>query len=461
MVFCDRKEEHLDTGNRPSMLTFVKMGIAKDGTIIGGQVNTFGGTGVASRGGGAQFPSGRYNFGDVTKSQKDIQFNGGGPRAMRAPGHPQGAFAEELMIDELAALAGVDPLELRLKIDGDDDRKEMYKRGAELIGWKDRPKNGSQKGTILRGMGMGSCSWGAFPSPATMEVVINRDGSVEARTGTQDIGTGQRTIMGIIAAEKLGVPLKIVNVQIGLSSLPEGPASGGSVTAHNSAVAMKAAAVDAKTKFLKAIADRNGGDASDYEIVDGEIRKGAQTVMSWADACQKMGPDTITGRGSNDDAAKKAHFGKGHSHGAQFVDLEVDRETGLIFVRRVVALQSCGTVVCRKTAESQVIGGVIQGLSFALFENKLLDRQTGAMVNPNLEMYKIAGPMEMPRIEPILWDKNATGVRALGEPPVVPTAGAIACAVFNAIGSPVRNLPMTPDKVLAALDAAAKKGGAA
>jgi len=173
-----------------------------------------------------------------------------------------------------------------------------------------------------------------------------------------------------------------------------------------------------------------------------------------------MGVESINARGRNDQKARDAHFGKGHSHGVQFVEVEVDAETGVVHVKNVIAFQSCGKVVCRKTAESQILGGVIQGISYALFENKLLDRRTGAMVNPNLEMYKILGSADMPHIQPILWDKGQTGVRSLGEPPVTPTAGAVACAVFNAIGSPVRHLPITPDKVLAAL-AIAGKGGAA
>jgi xanthine dehydrogenase YagR molybdenum-binding subunit len=143
---------------------------------------------------------------------------------------------------------------------------------------------------------------------------------------------------------------------------------------------------------------------------------------------------------------------RGHSHGAQFVDLEVDTETGVIRLKRIVAVQSCGKIVCRKTAESQVIGGVIQGLSYALFEDKILDRNFGTMVNPDFEMYKIAGTADMPHIEPVLWTGDQDGVRSLGEPPTIPTAGAIACGVFNAIGRPVRHLPLTPDRVLAALE---------
>ena len=138
-----------------------------------------------------------------------------------------------------------------------------------------------------------------------------------------------------------------------------------------------------------------------------------------------------------------------------FTKVVVDCETGIVHPRHVIAIQSCGRVICRKTAESQIIGGVIQGISYGMFENKILDRNTGAMVNPNLEWYKVLGPNDMPHIEPVLWWHGQTGVKALGEPPNIPTAGALACAVYNAVGSPVRHLPLTPDKVLAALEGAA------
>src|SRR5262249_24399279 len=127
-------------------------------------------------------------------------------------------------------------------------------------------------------------------------------------------------------------------------------------------------------------------------------------------------------------------------------------DTGVIHLQHVVAIQSCGRVICRKTAESQIIGGVIQGLSYALFENQILDRNVGSVVNANFEWYKILGPGDMPHIQPVLWTKRQTGVRSRGEPPTIPTAGATACALFNAIGRRIRDLPLTPDKVLAAID---------
>jgi xanthine dehydrogenase YagR molybdenum-binding subunit len=453
-LFCDRDEEHIDTGNRPSSRTSVRIGFDEDGTPLGGRVHTWGGVGVGRRGGGVRAPSGRYALGTVQKTHEDVQFNAGGPRAMRAPGWPQGAFAEELMLDEIATVAGVDPLDLRLRLDVEDARREMYRVGAELIGWNERAATGTQTGVVRRGFGIGSTSWPRFPARAEAEVAVHRDGSIEARTGSQDIGQGQRTVMGVLAASTLGVPLRTVEVHIGSSRHPVGPGSGGSVTAPNTSPVMMAAAADAKARLLRIVAEQLAADESELDVVDGYVQRGGRPDLDWNEACRMLPADGIVGRGDRE--AGQQFEGEGHSHGVQFVDLDVDAETGVIRVRRVVAIQSCGRVVARKLAESQIIGGVIQGISFALFEDKLLDRNVGAMVNPNLEMYKVLGTADMPHIEPVLWSEGQTGVRSLGEPPTVPTAGAVACAVYNAIGAPVRHLPLTPDKVLAAM-----KGGAA
>ncbi|NNM27451.1 MAG: xanthine dehydrogenase family protein, partial [Phycisphaerales bacterium] len=385
-VFCDRAEEHLDTGNRPSSRTHVRVGFAKDGTPLATRVHTWGGVGVARRGGGARIPSQRYDLGSVQKTHEDVQFNAGGPRAMRAPGWPQGAFAEELLLDEIATVAGVDPLALRRRLDGDTARRAMYDLGADLIGWSRRAKTGTQSSVVRRGFGVGTTSWPRIPARAEAEVVVHRDGSVEARTGTQDIGQGQRTAMGVIAATKLGVPLRLVTVMIGRSSYPVGPGSGGSMTLPNTAPAMMAAALDARSKVLEHVARRRGMEANELTIADGYVIRGEERLVGWEDACRGLPDDGVTGRGDGRSGA--AHRGEGTSAGVQFVELTVDSETGVIAVERVVAIQACGQVVSRKTAESQIIGGVIQGISYALFEDKLLDRNLGAMVNPNLEMYK-------------------------------------------------------------------------
>lgn len=459
-LFCDRGEEHLDTGNRPSSRQHYQLGIRKDGTITGGHILTCGGVGVAGGGGGVSGQ--RYDFGQVVRKHVDVPFNGGAPKAMRAPGHPQGMFAAELAMDELTAAAGIDPLELRLMHDPSAFRKGMYGKGAELIGWSNRKPNGSQRGPIKIGYGMGISDWPNIRVPGEAEVMIHRDGSVEARSGTQDMGQGQRTVMGVVAAHHLGVPLSFIQVKVGCTDYPPGPASGGSMTTTNTEPAMRVAATEAKKQLLARVAEEKGLSADDLHIVDGAVVTGSgQTIADWQQACAMLtGPITVHGSVGRSDPELR---GEGNSEGVQFVKVEVDCETGVVRVLDIVAIQSCGIPVCRKTAESQIIGGVIQGISYALFENRLLDRQTGAMVNANFEQYKIAGADDMPRIVPILWqDPNATGTRGLGEPPTIPTSGAIACAVFNAVGAPVRSTPITPDRVLDAVARAqaASEGGA-
>jgi xanthine dehydrogenase YagR molybdenum-binding subunit len=222
-----------------------------------------------------------------------------------------------------------------------------------------------------------------------------------------------------------GIPLERVSVRLGNSDLPVGPTSAASVTITNTAPAMMMAAEHAM----------RAGDP----------------LLSWTDACHTLGANAIIGRGDRARAAER-FAGEGDSFGAQFVDLRVDTETGQIRIDRIVAVQECGKVVCRKTAESQVIGAVTQGVSFALYEDRVLDCNTGAMLNANLEMYKWAGAHDVPHIEPIFYTNGQTGPRSLGEPPTIPTAGAIACAVSNAIGVPVRSLPLTPDRILGALN---------
>ena len=181
---------------------------------------------------------------------------------------------------------------------------------------------------------------------------------------------------------------------------------------------------------------------------------GGDKSIEWKKACQLMTQDHFSFSTSDDGPFRKRPTG---SEAVQFADVLVDVETGMIRVQRMVALQNVGLPVNRHTIENQICGAVIQGLSFCLFEDRILNRQTGAMVNTDMNMYKIAGPLDVPEIVPIIWREDRdVGVNSLGEPPVVPTAGAIATAVANAIGVQVRSMPLTPDKVLAAL--AAKEG---
>jgi xanthine dehydrogenase YagR molybdenum-binding subunit len=197
-------------------------------------------------------------------------------------------------------------------------------------------------------------------------------------------------------------------------------------------------------------------DSSGIELKGGAFRTDGKSI-EWAKACRLMMGDHLSFTANEDGDFWKPPTG---SEAVQFADVSVDTETGVIRVNKIVALQNVGLPVNRHTIENQICGAVIQGLSFCLFEDRILNRQTGTMVNANMDMYKIAGSLDVPEIVPIIWrEDREVSVNSLGEPPIVPTAGAIATAVANAIGAQVRSLPLTPDRVLAAVAAASRAAG--
>jgi xanthine dehydrogenase YagR molybdenum-binding subunit len=462
-VIRNRKQEHLDTGNRPGSIQNMRIGLGRDGKIRGGKIATWGsvgptGGGQASGGGGGgggvRNPS-RYEFGTIAKVHEDVTLNGGYPRAMRAPGHPQAMFAIELMMDQMADAVGMDPLEFRLLNESSDVRREMLKVGAELIGWSRRQANGATPGPIKRGFGMGVGDWGNSPGQASIAVNVYRNGTLEVVSGAQDIGTGYRTMIGDVVRIHLGLPRRLLIVKVGRSDFPPGPASGGSVTSRFAAPKGFIAADMVRDSIRKLVAKEWRVDDFNQIAFESGIFKADDKSIEWTKACRLMTEDHISVTASEDGAYWKTPTG---SEAVQFADVSVDVETGIIRVNKIVALQNVGLPVNRLTVENQICGAVIQGLSFCLFEDRILNRQTGAMVNPNMDMYKIAGPMEVPEIVPVIWrEERDVGVNSLGEPPIVPTPGAIATAVANAIGSPVRSMPLGPDKVLAAVAAVKEK----
>jgi xanthine dehydrogenase YagR molybdenum-binding subunit len=283
---------------------------------------------------------------------------------------------------------------------------------------------------------MGSCIWytGGGPGHA-VDVTVHRDGKVEVSNGSQDIGTGTRTVLAVIVAEVLGLDPASIQVNLGRTRWPSGPGSGGSQTAPTLGPCARAAAEKARESVL-----------------------GTGSPSAWKAACARMEGEKATFTGTRPKAY--ATF-SGQVAGVQFAEVEVDVETGVVRVVRVLALQDCGRVVDRLTAESQVIGGVINGISYALFEDRVLDRKTGRLLHGDLEGYRIAGSKDVPDIEAVMFEVanagNNVGMMGLGEPPKVPTAGAVANAVAHATGARVRELPLTPARVLAALAAAGGK----
>jgi xanthine dehydrogenase YagR molybdenum-binding subunit len=290
----------------------------------------------------------------------------------------------------------------------------------------------------------------------------------------QDIGGGIRTVLAQVVAEELGLQATDITMKIGDTNYPAGPGSGGSVTTNSMTPVARNVAWKVGQQLCAAVAPKLGVQPDDLTLVDGKVtsKKDPTRTVTFRKAASMIDGEQISysakrSEDYRDDAqpppaqgggrGRRGPRGKGSGGlgGVQFVQVAVDTETGKITVEKVVAVHDCGRPMNPLTLKSQINGGVIQGLSYALFENRILDRNTGLMVNPNLEQYKIAGAVDMPEIEPILieqyWGKSSTDAAGIGEPATVPTAGAIANAVYNAIGARVRQIPMTPAVVLAAL----------
>jgi xanthine dehydrogenase YagR molybdenum-binding subunit len=467
-LFLDRKEEQVATGNRPSSVQTVKAGATKDGKLTALQLTVYG-NGGTNGGTGTSGPiKNIYACENLKVDEYDVFTNAGPSTAMRAPGHPQGAFALEATMDELAARLGIEPLEFRMKNDPSAVRREEFRIGAEKIGWKTRDsRRQTADPWIRRGVGVGAAVWyntGNTGPRAT--VTIHRDGSAEVEHGVQDLGTGSRTMVAIVAAEELQLPLEKVSVSIGDTRMPYGPGSGGSKTTPSTAPTIRRAAFQARQQLAAAVARQWKVPVDSVTVAEGVVSAPGDPKHSlpWAEACKLLPGQGVSATADRADNHEDAW--KRFTTGAQFAEVEVDTATGKVRVERVVAVHDCGVVLNALATESQIQGGVIQGVSYALFEDRVLDRRTGRMLNPNVEEYKIAGSLDVPEIDVIMvsvWDGvNNTNSVGIGEPATVPTAAAIANAVSHAVGARVRTLPITPEVVLAAVaeaEEARAKGG--
>jgi xanthine dehydrogenase YagR molybdenum-binding subunit len=452
-VMLDRKTEHLITGNRPSAFANVKAGVDAQGKFVAWDAETWG-TGGAGAGARFSVPYAVYDFPVRRQNHVDVYTNAGPQRAFRAPGHPQACFITETVIDELADRLRMDPLELRMRNVKPEAPNQQWKKyfpiGAEKIGWSKRhPTGDAATGPIKRGLGCAANLWPGAGNRATRAMCeIMPDGSVTSRIGTQDIGTGTRTLVAMITAETMGLPLTAVTAAIGDTNYPFAPGSGGSITVGSVSPTVRVAAENALKELLAKVAPQLGV-APEALVARGgriQVKDNPSKGLAWKDACKLLGTSPIQASG----AWEQGLSGVGTS-GVQFADVEVDIETGVTRVKKIVSVQDCGMIVDRLTAESQMYGGIIMGLGFALYENRILDRNTAKMVNPNMEWYLLPGISDIPVIDVTLVDQPERGVIGLGEPPIISTAAAIANAVSNATGVRIRKLPVTPETVLAAL----------
>jgi len=459
-MMLERDAEVSIAGTRPSTFAKVKIAARKDGTITAWQSDSWGSGGV---GGGGRPPIPYVlDIPNRRVQHTSISTHVGSSRAWRAPNHPQACVVTLGAFEDLAARMGRDPLDLLLQnialtgVRADIYREELQV-AADLIGWRKswHPRGDKAAGPLKRGLGLSLHTWGGRGHDSNCDVTLQPDGSVETKLGSQDLGTGTRTCIKIVVAETLGLPLEAIDLKIGDSLYPTSGGSGGSTTIGGVSASSRIAATDVLGKLFEKVAPSLGVTPAELEAAGGRVRVKADPARSlpWAEACAKLGGVPVTARGSTPKGQHPLlNSGVG---GVQMADVSVDAETGRVRVNKMVAVQDCGLIIDLKLAESQCYGALIMGISYALYEEKVMDPLTGRMLNPNMEFYKLAGLMDIGELVVHMMTGKGydeRGVIGLGEPPVVSPGAVISNAVANALGVRVPYIPLTPRRVLAALE---------
>lgn len=463
-LMLDRAPELAVAGARPSAFARVKVAAKKDGTLVAWDSHGWG-TGGPAGGGTPPIPY-VFEIPDKRTQYTAIVNNIGPARAWRAPNHPQAAVITMSALEDLAASLNMNPLDFFLKniaMTGarSGTYEEEFRIAAELMDWKKkwrpRSENAGSRSVIKRGVGLSLHTWGGRGHNSDCDLTIHPDGAVDLKLGSQDLGTGTRTAILMVAADTLGIPMSQINLYIGDTNYPPSGGSGGSTTIGGVSSSTRRAAVDARTALLEKAAPALNAQPAELEVVDGTVRVKAtpSRALSWKQACQKIGPVPLTVRGKNPDRSKMPDLTNSGVGGVQMADVSVDTETGIVKVNKMVAVQDCGLIIDLKTAESQVYGALIMGVSYALYEEKIFDPTTGRMLNDDMEFYRLAGIGDIPELVVHMMTGKGydeRGVIGLGEPPVISPGAAISNAVANAIGVRVGTIPLTPDRVMAALE---------
>ena len=460
-LMLERDMELAIAGSRPSAYAKIKVGTKRDGTITAfeGELWGTGGSGGYSM---RAFPY-LFNIPNLKTTIKGIRTNRGGQRAWRAPSHPQSCFLTMSALEDAAAALKMDQVDFYKKNLALTNRPEVYAEqldiATRMVGYdgKSHLRGDKSAGPIKRGLGIGLHTWGGLGHGSECEVTLNPDGSVTAAIGTQDLGTGARTLVAIVAGETLGLPLEAIEPRIGNNAYPSSGPSGGSTTTGGIATSTRLAATSALNALLQVVAPKLGSTPEALEAKEGVIREinHPHNAISWADACALLGTNAIAKRGVADRTeARKRGFTDQGVGGVQIAEVSVDVETGVVTLEEMVAVQDCGLILDMKTAESQVFGGLIMGITYALFEEALYDPGTGRMLNADMEFYRLAGIKDVGRLKVHMMtgeEYEKRGVIGLGEHPVISPGAAISNAVANAIGVRVPEIPLTPERVIAAL----------
>jgi xanthine dehydrogenase YagR molybdenum-binding subunit len=461
-----RREENVASGNRNSTIQRLAAGARADGTLTalsGEYVNSIGWYGFSGPTYGPMEML--YDCENVRTATYGAKLNIPPNAAFRAPGFVEGTFGLECILDELAAKLDLDPLELRRRNYADHDLVEGRPFSSKNLldcyrmaepHWARREAARARSDDVWkRGVGLASQVWyGGGGPPSYAWIRVGSDGRAAVVTAMQDIGTGTRTVMAQIAAEELGVPLSHVRVELGDSARgPFATLSAGSSTTPSMGPAVRAAAADAKRQIIEIAAQRYNLEERVLDIKDGQVisADGAswplEEVTGLLEDAQILGKGA---RGPNPAGMRVLTFG------IQVAEVAIDIETGEVRVERVAAIHDVGRIINPLGAQSQVEGGIIQGLGHTLSEERLLDPQSGATLTQTLDSYKLPTIADVPEIVCEFVDKpdehlTNLGSKGLGEPPIIPTAAAIANAIRDATGAEIHSLPITRDEMLRAL----------
>jgi CO/xanthine dehydrogenase Mo-binding subunit len=467
-----RREENIAAGNRNATIQRLTGAARADGTLValgGDFINAIGLSGWSASTEGPMKML--YACDNVRTVQYPAKLNLPPMAAFRAPGFVEGTFALECLLDELAAKLDLDPLELRRRnyagSDRVDDRpfssknlEECYRRAEPHWAKRDEVRARSA-GPWKHGIGLASQIWyGGGGPPSYAWIRVSADGRAQVVTAMQDIGTGTRTAMAQIAAEELGIPLEHVQVSLGDSARgPFASISAGSSTIPSMGPAVRSAAADAKRQLLEIAAQRFHLEERVLDLKNGQIVSSDGSSWPLTEITGLLEDGQILGkgaRGPNPAGMQVLTFG------VQIAEVAVDVETGEVRVDKIVAIHDVGRVINALGASSQVEGGIIQGIGHTLSEERIVDPATGSILTRTLDAYRMPTIADVPEIVTDLVDVpdphlTNLGAKGLGEPPIIPTAAAIANAIRDATGADVRSLPISREEMLRALREAAER----
>jgi xanthine dehydrogenase YagR molybdenum-binding subunit len=443
-VMLSRREMYYAVGYRPHTVQRVALGAARDGRLAAIVHDAFQETSTYEEYAEALLNVTRFlhSCPNVYTRHRIAPMNVNTPTFMRAPGEASGVFALESAIDELAVAMNIDPVELRLRNEPQQDEfrklpfssrssRECYRVAADRFGWSRRnPKPRSMRdGHWLIGWGMATATYPMNYAPASARARLLPDGTAEVTSAASDMGPGTWTSMTQVAAEALGLPIERVKFILGDTRLPRAPVHGGSMTMASVGSAVEAACRRARQ--------------------DAVARAGANDLM---DAMRRLGqPVEASAEVKPGDAAQRFSM---HAFGAVFVEVAVDPDLGETRVRRIVGAYGAGRIVNPKTTRSQCIGGMIGGIGMALMEHSVVDARNGRVPNANFAEYAVPVHADAPPVMDVIFVEehdphvNPLGVKGVGEIAMVGIAPAITNAIFHATGKRIRTLPVTPDKLL-------------